>query len=120
MPPTVNTTKKRVIPTGAAHSLIVSGAVEAPPHSSLPLLLLLLLLLPLLLLLLLPLLLPLPLPLLFSCHPSPNRGPRRAVFARWGGMAEDLLLYLFLPLLLPFGLAQGFSPAKTPSHEVGL
>jgi hypothetical protein len=44
----VRLVKKPVIPTGAAHSLIVSGAVEGPPHLSLPLL------------------------LHFSCRPSPK------------------------------------------------
>ena len=34
----------------------------------------------------------------FCGHPSPNRGPRRAVFARWGGMAEDLLLSGYIML----------------------
>src|SRR5882724_8935813 len=38
------------------------------------------------------------------CHSSPNRGPRRAAFARRGGMAEYLLVHLPLSLPLPLSL----------------
>jgi hypothetical protein len=57
------------------------------------------------------------------CHPSPHRGPRRAVFARWGGLAEDLLLALGRAFALVFAVAfeigQGFSLGILTHHKSG-